>query len=163
MITEHPIWHAATIDDVVRVLGSSTTDGLTEHEVSVRRQAYGQNSLPQGAIEHPVRRFLRQLNAPLVYILILAGCVTVVVSGLTDSIVIFGVVLLNAIIGFLQEGKAIAALASLAANIEGETTVIRSRVRSRIAMPELVPGDIVLLEAGDKVPADLRLLWVPIP
>lgn len=160
MITEHPIWHAATIDDVVRVLGSSTTDGLTEHEASVRRQVYGLNSLPQGAIEHPVRRFLRQLNAPLVYILILAGFVTVVVSGLTDSIVIFGVILLNAIIGFLQEGKAIAALASLAANIEGETTVIRARVRTRIAMPELVPGDIVLLEAGDKVPADLRLLWV---
>ncbi len=160
MIIEHPIWHAKHIDDVVRVLESSTTDGLTEQEASIRQRACGLNSLPQGSIEHPMRRFARQLNAPLVYILILAGCVTVVVGGIADSIVIFGVVVLNAIIGFLQEGKAIAALASLAANIEGETTVVRSCTRMRIAMPELVPGDIVLLEAGDKVPADLRLLWV---
>jgi len=160
VITEHPIWHATIIDDVVRALDWSFSDGLTEHEASVRRQTYGPNSLPKCAIEHPVRRFMRQLNAPLVYILILAGCVTVIVSGITDAIVIFGVVLLNAVIGFLQEGKATAALASLAANIEGETTAVRSRMRVRIAMPKLVPGDVVLLEAGDKVPADLRLLWV---
>ncbi|MBM4177808.1 MAG: HAD-IC family P-type ATPase [Ignavibacteria bacterium] len=160
MITEHPIWHATIIDDVVRALDSSVSDGLTEHEASVRRQTYGPNSLPKGAIEHPVRRYMRQLNAPLVYILILAGCVTVIVSGITDAIVIFGVLILNAVIGFLQEGKATAALASLAANIQGETTAVRSRMRVRIAMPELVPGDVVLLEAGDKVPADLRLLWV---
>jgi len=160
VITEHPIWHATIIDDVVRALDSSVSDGLTEHEASVRRQTYGPNSLPKGAIEHPVRRYMRQLNAPLVYILILAGCVTVIVSGITDAIVIFGVLILNAVIGFLQEGKATAALASLAANIQGETTAVRSRMRVRIAMPELVPGDVVLLEAGDKVPADLRLLWV---
>ncbi|MEY2719314.1 MAG: hypothetical protein RLZZ273_680 [Bacteroidota bacterium] len=160
MIQEHPPWHSQHVEDVVRQLASSTTEGLDDSEVGRRRLLHGPNSLPKGAIEHPVRRFMRQLNAPLVYILLLSGIITTLIGGVTDSIVIFGVVALNAIIGFLQEGKAIQALASLASNVAGQTTVVRDGRRQRLAVEELVPGDIVILDAGDKVPADVRLTWV---
>lgn len=160
MIPEHPPWHTQHVEDVVRQLASSTTNGLDSVEVQRRRHAHGPNSLPKGAIEHPLRRFMRQLNAPLVYILLISGVITILIGGVTDSIVIFGVVVLNAVVGFLQEGKAIAALASLASNVSGQTTVVRNGKRMRLPVEELVPGDIVILDAGDKVPADVRLTWV---
>lgn len=160
MIPQHPTWHSQHVDDVVRQLASSTTEGLDDSEAQRRRLVHGPNSLPKGAIEHPVRRFMRQLNAPLVYILLLSGVITTIIGGVTDSIVIFGVVVLNAVIGFLQEGKAITALVSLASNVSGQTTVVRNGRRLRLDVEELVPGDIVILDAGDKVPADIRLTWV---
>lgn len=160
MISPHPVWHAQHVDDVLRILESSVEHGLDERAVDLRRTLYGPNILPRGKAEHPWRRFARQLHAPLVYILLVSGIVTVIIGGIADATVIFGVVILNATIGFFQEGKAIAALASLASTVRGETTVIRNGVRVRIAVQEIVQGDIVALEAGDRVPADMRLVWV---
>ena len=103
-------------------------------------------------------RFLLQFHAPLVYILLVAGAVTFWLAEYTDSAVIMGVVLANAIIGFVQEQKAVAAIDALARSMRIEATVRRDGDRRRIDAAHLVVGDIVLLEPGDKVPADLRLL-----
>jgi len=105
-------------------------------------------------------RFLLQFNQALVYILLVAVIIKLVLGAWVDAGVIFGVVLLNAIIGFMQEGKALSALAALARALTTEATVLRAGEKQRIDAKELVPGDIVLLASGDKVPADLRLFQV---
>lgn len=156
----HIQWHSSPVDAVEAALETSRTVGLETASVQPRLDRYGRNALPRGRAEHPVLRFLRQFHAPLVYILIASGFVTAVIGGISDTSVIFGVVLLNAIIGFMQEGKAISSLARLASSVVGTATVIRNGVRCHIEMVDLVPGDLVMLESGDRVPADLRLTWV---
>lgn len=160
MIAEHPQWHTVPSDEVASILATSITDGLSSEEARQRLDREGPNELPKARSEHPVKRFIRQLRAPLVYVLLFAGGLTIYFGGLADASVILGVVLLNAVIGFIQEGKAIASLASLASSVQGVATVIRDGARHRIAMRELVPGDLVSLESGDRVPADIRLVWV---
>ena len=105
-------------------------------------------------------KFLQQFNQPLVYILLLAVGVTVCLGEWVDASVIFGVVFINAIVGFLQEAKAEKAIEALAKMVATETTVRRAGRKLRVHSEELVPGDVVLLQSGDKVPADLRLLHV---
>ena len=102
-------------------------------------------------------RFLLQFHTPLVYILLAAAAITAVLHEWVDSGVIFGVVLVNAVIGFLQESSAAKALAALAKTTLTEASVLRAGAMRRISSTELVPGDIVVLQSGDKVPADLRL------
>ncbi|MBK6290905.1 MAG: HAD-IC family P-type ATPase [Ignavibacteria bacterium] len=160
MIKEHPLWHTLPSEDVASALSTSITDGLSHEEARQRLDREGPNELPKTRAEHPFKRFIRQLRAPLVYVLLFAGGLTIYFGGLADASVILGVVLLNAVIGFIQEGKAIASLASLASSVQGVATVIRDGTRHRIAMRELVPGDLVSLESGDRVPADIRLVWV---
>lgn len=156
----HIQWHSSPVDVTEAALETSRTNGLRDEEIIDRVARFGRNVLPKGRAEHPLLRFLRQFHAPLVYILIAAGVVTAIIGGISDTSVIFGVVLLNAIIGFVQEGKAISSLARLANSVVGTATVIRGGVRRHVAMDELVPGDLVVLESGDRVPADLRLTWV---
>ena len=103
-------------------------------------------------------RFVSQLMQPLILVLIAAGTVTVFLGEWVDASVIFGVVLVNAVFGFIQEGKAEAALAALARAVAAEATVLRAGARRERDAAQLVPGDVVVLSAGDKVPADLRLL-----
>jgi cation-transporting P-type ATPase F len=103
-------------------------------------------------------RFLLQFHQALVYILLAAVIIKAMLGAWVDAGVIFGVVLLNSIIGFVQEGKALSALEALSRALTTETTVLRAGEKQRIDARELVPGDIVLLASGDKVPADLRLL-----
>ncbi|MGF1613834.1 MAG: HAD-IC family P-type ATPase [Gammaproteobacteria bacterium] len=105
----------------------------------------------------PIPSLSRQVGQPLVLVLIAAGTVTVFLREWVDAGVIFGVVLVNAVVGFIQEGKAEAALAALVRIVAAEATVLRGGTRKRISAEELVPGDVVVLAAGDKVPADLRL------
>lgn len=102
--------------------------------------------------------FLLQFHQPLVYILLVAAAITFVLQEWIDSGVIFAVVLVNAVIGYIQEAKALKAIAALARSMEGVATVVRAGTKTNIAASQLVPGDIVLLQSGDKVPADLRLL-----
>jgi cation-transporting ATPase F len=102
-------------------------------------------------------RFALQFVQPLVLVLLLAGSVTAILGEWVDSGVIFGVTLINALIGFIQEGRAESALAALARSVTSEVTVLRDGCKQRLSSTELVPGDVVLLAAGDKVPADLRL------
>ncbi|MBU3680006.1 MAG: HAD-IC family P-type ATPase [Candidatus Kapabacteria bacterium] len=156
----HIQWHSSPVDAVEAALETSRTAGLDTTSIQPRLDRYGRNSLPKGRAEHPFLRFLRQFHAPLVYILIASGIVTAIIGGISDTSVIFGVVLLNAIIGFVQEGKAISSLARLASSVVGTATVIRNGVRCHVEMVDLVPGDLVVLECGDRVPADLRLTWV---
>jgi len=103
-------------------------------------------------------RFLLQFHQPLIYILLAATVVTFVLGEYVDGAVIFGVVMINAVIGFVQEAKALKAIGALAKTLVTQTTIVRSGRKQRINSADIVPGDIVLLQSGDKVPADLRLL-----
>lgn len=144
-------------DQIEESLQTSKVNGLTDEEAAARLQTHGTNELARAKRESLWVLFLRQFNQPLIYILLLAAIVTLVMKEQIDSIVIFGVILLNGVIGFVQEAKALIALESLAGSIETEASVIRSGRKIKISSKQLVPGDIVFIQSGDKVPADLRL------
>ena len=127
---------------------------------SAARKNPARTASPRGRGTPAWLKFLRQFNQPLVYILLVAVGVTAFLGEWVDSSVIFGVVFINAIVGFLQEAKAEKAIAALAKMVATETTVRRDGSKRRVHSERLVPGDIVLLQSGDRVPADLRLLQV---
>ncbi|MCX6141513.1 MAG: HAD-IC family P-type ATPase [Candidatus Kapabacteria bacterium] len=154
------IWHARSRAEIEEELETSTTLGLALEEVRIRLLRDGANELPVAPQEHPILRFLRQLRAPLIYILIVSGIITAYLGGIADASVIIGVVVLNAVIGFFQEGKAIASLQSLSKSVRGNASVIRGGEQLRVPMHDLAAGDLVVLESGDRVPADMRLTWV---
>ena len=151
-------WHHLTEDQAIQRLKSNRDKGLGDEESRRRLEDFGPNTLSVKQRRAGWIRFLLQFHQPLIYILIAAGCITAALQEWVDSGVIFGVVLINAIIGFVQESKAENALAALANTMIAEATVLRQGEKQRIPATDLVPGDIVLLQAGDKVPADLRLL-----
>lgn len=132
--------------------------GLTATEAAERLAAHGPNRLPEGQTRGPLRRFLVQFNNVLIYVLIGAAVVTGALQHWIDTGVILAVVLANAVIGFLQEGKAEAAMAAIRQMLAPRAAVLRDGRRVKVDGATLVPGDIVLLEAGDKVPADLRVI-----
>ncbi|MDM0078553.1 HAD-IC family P-type ATPase [Variovorax sp. J2P1-59] len=150
-------WHALAVDDVTKRLATDTVQGLAAGEATARLQKYGPNRLPEGKKRGPVMRFLSQLNNVLVYVLLGAGFVKLLLGLWIDASIIFAVVLLNALLGFIQEGKAEKALDSIRNMLSAEARTLRGGEPRLIAAEELVPGDVVLLESGDKVPADLRL------
>jgi magnesium-transporting ATPase (P-type) len=152
-----PVWHHLSGDAVAEHWQTSCAEGLSEAEVECRRQTHGENRLTPKPGKGPLLRFALQFAQPLVLVLLLAGAVTAFLGEWVDSGVIFGVTLINAIIGFIQEGKAESALAALARSVASEVTVLREGEKKRLPSRALVPGDVVLLAAGDKVPADLRL------
>jgi len=158
MLEQH--WHHLPPDEVTGLLEASPQQGLDASEVQARQRSFGPNALPPPKGRGPLLRFLLQFNQVLVHILVLATVIKLAVGAYTDAAVIFGVIFLNAVIGFVQEGKALGALEALARALTTEATVLRGGQRQRIDARELVPGDIVLLASGDKVPADLRLLGV---
>lgn len=156
LLSKH--WHHLPSDEVAVLLESDDTKGLDRFEVTHRQQHFGSNQLTLKQGKSPLVLFLLQFHQPLVYILLAAVVITFVLQEWVDSGVIFGVVLVNAIIGYIQESKALKAMEALAHTMEGSATVVRAGKKERIAALELVPGDLVLLQSGDKVPADLRLL-----
>lgn len=149
-------YHACPASDVFRRLGSNP-HGLSEAEARERLTVHGPNQLTQPSRRGPIARFLLQFHNVLIYVLLGAACVTAALGGWVDTGVIVGVVVINALIGFLQEGKAEKALQSIRNMLSLRATVVRANRRHEIAAEALVPGDIVLLASGDKVPADLRL------
>jgi len=150
------IWHAKTAASVMDDLQSNPS-GLTD-EVAVERLAeYGPNRLPQVAKRHPFIRFMLQFHNILIYVLLGSAGITALLGHWLDMGVILAVVVTNAIIGHIQEGKAEKAMDAIRQMLAPQANVIRSNERTSVAGENLVPGDIVLLEAGDKVPADLRL------
>jgi magnesium-transporting ATPase (P-type) len=153
-------WHALTADEVQKRLATSTGKGLDAGEASARLQKYGPNRLPEGKKSGPFMRFLSQLSNILVYVLLGAGFVKLMLGLWVDASIIFGVVLLNALLGFIQEGKAEKALDSIRNMLSAEARTLRGGETRMTPAEELVPGDVVLLESGDKVPADLRLVEV---
>src|SRR5262245_36133052 len=150
-------WHAVATDEVLRRLDSTAKSGLEADEVVRRREKYGRNELPEGRKEGPLMRFLKQLNNVLVYVLLAAGFVKLMIGLWLDAAIILGVVVINALLGFIQEGKAEKALNSIRNMLSAEARTIRDGATRLLPAEELVPGDIVLLESGDKIPADLRL------
>ncbi|SLN58340.1 cation-translocating P-type ATPase [Oceanibacterium hippocampi] len=150
-------WHAR---DSAGVLGAleSTEAGLSEAEAARRLERDGANRLPAGAVRGPVRRFLDQFANILIHVLLAAAAITAVIGHWIDAAVIAGVVVINAVIGFVQEGRAERALAAIRDILSPHAQVRRSGRVLSIDAAEIVPGDVVLLKAGDRVPADLHLL-----
>jgi magnesium-transporting ATPase (P-type) len=150
-------WHALAVDEVLKRLTTSTENGLAVGEASTRLQKYGPNRLPAGKKRGALVRFISQFNNILVYVLLGAGFTKMMLGLWIDASIILGVVILNALLGFIQEGKAEKALDSIRNMLSAEARTLRGGEARMIPAEQLVPGDIVLLESGDKVPADLRL------
>ncbi len=151
-------WHCLPADTLLTRFQVEISQGLSETEVIKRRDTAGQNRLTPRRGKGPLRLFLSQFHQPLVYILLLSAAVTAYLREWVDSSVIFGVVIVNAIIGFIQEANALRAINALAQALNINSTVLRNGQRLIVPAAELVPGDLVMLQSGDKVPADLRLL-----
>ncbi len=151
-------WHAETAEDVARQLGVEVGAGLSDAEAASRLLRHGPNRLRAVPGRAAWKRFADQLLQPLVLVLIAAGLITAGLGEYVDAGVILGVVLVNAGIGYWQEAKAEGALAALARSVATPVTVRRGGHRRQMDAGQLVPGDVVLLTAGDRVPADLRLL-----
>ena len=154
------IWHGMDADSVVSELGTSVQHGLTTDEVKIRRNKYGKNKLPDSKKRSAFIRFLSQINHVLMLLLIAAAVVTALMGHWIDTAVIFAVVLINAIVGFIQEGKAEETIESIRKMLTLQAKVIRESKRQTIDAEDLVPGDIVILKSGDKIPADARIFEV---
>jgi magnesium-transporting ATPase (P-type) len=149
--------HAITAEETLAAL-ETDPGGLSEAEATHRRGVYGKNALPQPPSRGPLRRFLAQFHNVLIYVLIGSAAVTAALGHWVDTGVILTVVLVNAIIGFVQEGRAEQAMTAIRGMLAPRSAVIRDGQRKSTDATDLVPGDIVLVEAGDRVPADLRLI-----
>lgn len=152
-----PSWHHISIDLALKKLDSAPV-GLSQHEAEARIKTHGSNRLPDPPKRSNIIRFLLQFHNILIYVLLGSAAITAVLNHWIDTFVILAVVLANAIIGFVQEGKAEKAMDAIRQMLAPHASVLRNGERHSIEGDKLVPGDIVLLEAGDKVPADLRLL-----
>jgi cation-transporting P-type ATPase F len=150
-------WHKLHSKEVVEFLNVNLTTGLSRAEVHRRQKEFGLNRITTSRGTPAWLKFIQQFNQPLVYILLVAAAATAFLGEWVDSSVIFGVVFLNAIIGFIQEAKAERAIESLTRMIVTETMVRRDGNKQLIPAEQLVYGDVVILRAGDRVPADLRL------
>ena len=150
--------HGLPAHEVVLLLGSDPQRGLSDDEAADRLKTFGPNALPAIRGAGLLIRILRQFHHPLIYVLLVAGVITAALGEFIDSAVIFAVVLVNAIVGFIQEARAEAALEGLRSMVRTDAKVVRNGRDRIVPSEELVPGDLVLLEAGDKVPADLRLV-----
>ncbi len=150
-------WYEQKIELVLESLHSST-GGLTDDVVVANQNIYGLNKLPEQKTDSLLLIFLHQFTSPLVYILLAVSVVVYLLGEVTDSIVIAAVLFLNAIIGTVQEGRAQNTLLALKRFVQTTTLVRRSGIEIIIPDTSLVPGDVVILHEGDKVPADGRVL-----
>ena len=150
--------HALPAADVVVALQSDGTWGLSEAEAKRRLHTHGTNTLTNRGDKPGWLKLLLQFNNPLLITLLVVGAVKALLGHPRDALVIWSVTVINALIGFVQESKAENAIAALAQSVRTEVEVVRSGARQRLASEQLVPGDLVQLEAGARVPADLRVL-----
>ncbi|APR74713.1 Cation transporting ATPase [Minicystis rosea] len=153
-------WHSLTAEDAVERLGSSVTTGLDDAEASRRQAEHGLNLLPTARRRGPFMRFLEQFHNILVYVLLVAGFIKLMMGLWIDASIILGVVVINALLGFFQEGRAEKSLDSIRNMLSTEARALRNGKSALIPAEQLVPGDVVFLESGDKIPADLRLFEV---
>jgi magnesium-transporting ATPase (P-type) len=152
-------WYVMDASEVFEKTGSRP-EGLSENECRRRLEQYGPNRLPEGKKRGPVIRFFSQFNNLLIYVLLVSAVITALMAHWVDSGVIFGVVLINAVIGFIQEGKAEKAMEAIKNMLTFQSSVIRDGSRVQVPADAVVPGDVVLVESGDKIPADMRLFKV---
>ena len=153
-------WHQVHVGEIASLLETDLLNGLSTAEVQSRLKQYGANKVAEKGGIPPWKRFLQQFHQPLVYILLIASGVMVSLGEFVDGSVIFGVVFILGIIGYIQETKAEGAIRALSRMVVAEATVRRDGRKQRVRSIELVPGDIVLLRSGDRVAADLRLFRV---
>lgn len=150
-------WHTKAIDEVFREM-NSREDGLTFGEALDRRVTYGTNVLPEPHPERLISIFLRQFQSPLIYMLVAASIAVFVMGQVVDGVIILAVLAFNAVIGTVQEGKAQNTLRALKQFTETNATVMRDGVEHIIPDCDVVPGDVILLYEGEKVPADARII-----
>ena len=151
------LWHSEPVEDALERCRSST-QGLSADEAAKRLEADGPNRLPAGKPRSLFARVFAQFNNLLIYVLVASALVTIVLGHALDAVVIFAVVVINAAIGFIQEGRAEKSLEAIRAMLTRESSVLRDGRRLTVPAESLVVGDVVLTEAGDRIPADLRLL-----
>jgi magnesium-transporting ATPase (P-type) len=152
----HTPAHAESIETVIDTLNTNRS-GLSQAEAEARLARFGPNSLRPPKRRSAFMRFMLQFHNVLIYLLLVAGVITALLGHWLDSGVIFGVVVINALIGFIQEGKAERALEAIRNMLSPQALVHRDGVAIQIPAEEVVPGDVVIIQSGDKVPADLRL------
>lgn len=151
------VWHTQSIEDIFRVLDTEA-GGLSSAQASLRIKKYGENKLPEVAPDSLVRVFFRQFESPLIYVLIAAGGTVLILGEAIDAGVIFAVLFVNAVIGSIQEGRAQNTLASLRKFVETRATVMRDGREAIVSDTALVPGDIIVVQEGERIPADARLI-----
>jgi Ca2+-transporting ATPase len=151
-------WHALGAEDVLKHLNTYAEHGLTDQEAIQRLETYGPNQLAEAPPTPFWKRLLDQFNSFVVILLIVASVISAFLGDYVEAAAIMAIVLLNAILGVVQEGRAEEALAALRKLSAPDAHVIRDGIRTVISSTRLVPGDVVLLEAGNYVPADVRLL-----
>jgi len=151
-------WHNLGIEEVEKLSRTDIERGLDEKEIRIRQREFGKNKLSEEKLLPRLRIFLEQLRSPLIYILLIAGIIALILKDYTDAIVIFGAVFLNTIVGFLQENKASQTLRALKKVVKHEAEVLREGNLKIVDSTELVPGDIIVLNPGDKIPADGRII-----
>lgn len=153
------LWHSLAADEVIKRLEVDVSVGLSSDEVKKRRDHFGLNQITPKKGTPLWPRFLLQFHQPLIYILLAATATTLFLKEWVDASVIFGVVLINAIVGFLQEAKALKALEALSRSMTSSVSVLRDSEEQHITSTELVPGDVVMIASGDKISADMRLIY----
>lgn len=153
----HQPWFSQSPEAVIRTLEASPL-GLTDVEAKRRLKKYGPNTLPESDGESLFTLFIKEFQSPLIYVLIVAAVIMLFLHETTDSLIVFAVLLLNAIIGTIQEGKANNTLRALRHLSQTRATVLRSGQQRVIPDTELVPGDIIFLNEGEKIPADARII-----
>ena len=154
---QDPSWHALKAEEVLSILAASAA-GLSGTQARKRLAELGPNLLPQAPKRSGLQRLLLQFHNVLIYVLLAAATLAFLLQHVIDAGVILAVVVVNAAIGFIQEGRAENALEAIRGMIDPKATVLRDGHRTTVAAADVVPGDIVLIEAGDRVPADLRLI-----
>ena len=160
MNTQKSDWHSQPLSALTKSFNVEVDRGLSDVEVQRRIDLYGPNCLSLRSGKSGLRLLSEQFHQPLVYILLVAASVTAFLQEWVDSSVIFGVVLINAVTGFVQEANALKAIDALSRGLNASATVLREGQHHKILANELVPGDLVVLQSGDKVPADLRLTQI---
>ena len=150
-------WYSLSPDEVLQALGSRRA-GLAATEVKERLLQYGPNQLEARKKTPPLMVFIRQFLSPLIYVLLIAAIISIIVEHYIDAWVILGVLLLNAVIGFVQETRAEKAMEALMRMAAPRATVRRDGSIKDVPAREIIPGDILIFETGDKVPADARLI-----
>ena len=152
-----PLWHALPPADALAALGTAAA-GLDTVTVERRLATCGPNRIAAARGDGPLAVLVRQVHNPLIYVLLASTALAIATGKVFDGLVILGVVVLNTLIGFVQEYRAGQAIEALSALVPQTATVLRDRRRQSVDAAGLVPGDIVVLQSGDKVPADLRLI-----
>ena len=152
------LWHNLSIQETAQVFSIDIKEGLSEKQVKTNQEKFGFNQLPQKKPLSQLQIFLDQFKNILIYILIISGIVTLILKEWADMIIIFFAVILSTVVGYIQEKKASNALRELKKVLTIEAICIRDGREKQVLQKDLVPGDIIILKEGDKVPADARII-----